>query len=86
MGATAVAGRGGGGAVTARGEAGRLDGQRRRRAGSMGRAAVGAAACRAGGREGSERREREKRARRAVKLPSLPIARDLALGKDFFKI
>ena len=54
--------------------------------GRRSRAAVGAAACRAGGREGSERREREKRARRAVKLPSLPSARDLALGKDFFKI
>jgi hypothetical protein len=36
----ATAGRGGGGAVTARGEAGQLDGRRRRRAGSVGRAAV----------------------------------------------
>jgi hypothetical protein len=33
-----------------------------------------------------ERRERDKRARRAVKSLSLSSARDLALGKDFFKI
>jgi hypothetical protein len=49
-------------------------------------------ASRAGGREerrkkvkGEKERRREKRAAAVVYLPSLPSARDPALGKDFFK-